>query len=142
MKSVHAVLNQTPCSAVEKSAPEPVPAVSIKKSVHHDYLVSLETGQRFKSLRRHLSARGMTPDDYRSKWGLAADYPMVAAGYSAHRSELSKSLGLGRKKADQAEAPAVVFDTRSTPVAPVEAEAPATALESFREAAEAQQEAA
>ena len=81
-------------------APEPaelVPAVPIKKSITPDYLVSLEDGRKFKSLKRHLATSyGLTPELYRKKWSLPADYPMVAPGYAAHRSELAKSMGLGR----------------------------------------------
>lgn len=77
---------------------KPVPAVPIKKSITNDYLISLEDGKKFKSLKRALSTRyGLTPDEYRAKWGLPADYPMVAPGYSAARSELAKQMGLGRK---------------------------------------------
>jgi predicted transcriptional regulator len=81
------------------SAPEkPVPAVPIKRSITKDYLISLEDGKKFRSLKRALAARyGLTPQEYRAKWGLPADYPMVAPGYSAARSELAKKLGLGRK---------------------------------------------
>ena len=79
---------------------KPVPAVPIKKSVTHDYLISLEDGKKFKSLKRALATRyGLTPDEYRAKWGLPADYPMVAPGYSAARSNLAKQMGLGRKPA-------------------------------------------
>jgi predicted transcriptional regulator len=78
------------------------PAVSIKKSVTPDYIISLETGKRFKSLKRHLmTSYGMTPDEYRAKWNLPSDYPMVAPNYSAARSTLAKSLGLGRKPAEK-----------------------------------------
>ncbi|MEQ1955189.1 MucR family transcriptional regulator [Mesorhizobium yinganensis] len=81
-------------------APEPVelvPAVPIKKSITPDYLVSLEDGRKFKSLKRHLATSyGLTPDLYRKKWNLPADYPMVAPGYAAVRSELAKNSGLGR----------------------------------------------
>jgi predicted transcriptional regulator len=89
----------------EAKAPEqaeaPKPAVPIKKSITPDYLISLENGQRFRSLKRHLmTSYGMTPDEYRQKWGLPADYPMVAPNYAAQRSELAKSLGLGRKAAE------------------------------------------
>lgn len=74
------------------------PAVSIKQSITPDYLVSLEDGQKYKSLKRHLRAQyNMTPDDYRAKWGLPDDYPMVAPNYAARRSELAKVIGLGRK---------------------------------------------
>ena len=72
------------------------PAISIKKSITPDYLISLEDGRKYKSLKRHLNTRGMSPDEYRTKWGLAKDYPMVAANYSAQRSSLAKTLGLGR----------------------------------------------
>jgi predicted transcriptional regulator len=75
-----------------------VPAVPVKKSVTPDYIVSLEDGRKFKSLKRHLATHyGLTPAEYRKKWGLPADYPMVAPNYAAARSELAKSMGLGRK---------------------------------------------
>jgi predicted transcriptional regulator len=74
-------------------------AVSIRKSVTPDYLICLEDGKKFKSLKRHLLQLGMTPAQYREKWKLPPDYPMVAPNYSATRSALAKSLGLGRKPA-------------------------------------------
>lgn len=75
------------------------PAVSIKKSVTDDFIVCLEDGLKFKSLKRHLrSAYKMTPEEYRAKWGLPHDYPMVAPHYAAHRSRLAKQIGLGRKR--------------------------------------------
>jgi ROS/MUCR transcriptional regulator protein len=76
-------------------------AVSIRKSVSPDYLICLDDGLKFKSLRRHLSTLGMTPDQYRAKWNLPGDYPMVASNYAARRSELAKKIGFGhlRKKA-------------------------------------------
>lgn len=83
----------------------PVPAVSVKKSVTPDFLISLEDGRRYKSLKRHLGGRGLTPEQYRSKWGLASDYPMVAANYAKQRSELARSMGLGRKRAEAEAAP-------------------------------------
>lgn len=96
--AVHASLvglgKPKPAPAAEK----PVPAVSIKKSISHEYLISLEDGRRYKSLKRHLSGRGLTPDGYREKWGLAHDYPMVAPSYAQQRSELAKSMGLGRQR--------------------------------------------
>ncbi len=80
-----------------KTLAEPLkPAVSIKASVTPDYLICLDDGLRFKSLKRHLGTLGMTPADYRTKWGLPTEYPMVAANYSAKRTELAKSIGLGR----------------------------------------------
>jgi predicted transcriptional regulator len=94
-----------------KSEAEPVkrePAVPIKSSVKPDYIICLEDGKKFKSLKRHLkSSFGMTPDEYRKKWGLNYDYPMVAPAYAAKRSELAKSMGLGnvRQKAEKAAKP-------------------------------------
>jgi predicted transcriptional regulator len=81
----------------------------IRKSISPDTLISFEDGKPYKSLKRHLSTRGMTPDDYRAKWGLPKDYPMVAPNYSAQRSALAKTLGLGRKAAA---APAPVTEKR------------------------------
>ena len=78
-------------------APDLVPAVDPKKSIKPDYIICLEDGKRFKSMKRHLGLLGMTPDEYRAKWGLPRDYPMVAPNYAAARSELAKSMGLGRK---------------------------------------------
>ncbi|MDI6029376.1 MucR family transcriptional regulator [Corticibacterium sp. UT-5YL-CI-8] len=77
-----------------------VPAVSIRKSVTPDFLICLEDGKKFKSLKRHLATHfDLTPDQYRQKWNLPADYPMVAPNYSASRSALAKTAGLGRKPA-------------------------------------------
>ncbi|MUT24806.1 MucR family transcriptional regulator [Mesorhizobium japonicum] len=84
-------------AAPEKSEPLN-PAVPIRKSVTPDYIVSLEDGKKFKSLKRHLATHyGLTPAEYRAKWGLPADYPMVAPNYAAARSALAKTMGLGRK---------------------------------------------
>ncbi|MDX8437126.1 MucR family transcriptional regulator [Mesorhizobium abyssinicae] len=97
--SVNSALSNIGQAAPEE-APAPKPAVNPKRSVFPDYIISLEDGQKYKSLKRHLATRhGMTPDEYRAKWGLAKDYPMVAPNYSATRSALAKSLGLGRKPA-------------------------------------------
>jgi predicted transcriptional regulator len=79
-----------------------VPAVPIKKSITPDYLISLEDGRKYKSLKRHLrTAYNMSPEDYRAKWNLPKDYPMVAPNYAASRSALAKSMGLGRGGAQQ-----------------------------------------
>ncbi len=79
------------------------PAVSIRKSVTPDYIVCLEDGKKFKSLKRHLATHhGITPEEYRAKWNLPADYPMVAPAYAAARSQLAKQMGLGRKKQEAA----------------------------------------
>lgn len=86
--------------AVVAESPSLVPAVNPKKSVFPDYIVCLEDGKKFKSLKRHLRTDyGLSPDEYRTKWGLPPDYPMVAPNYSATRSALAKSTGLGRKPA-------------------------------------------
>jgi predicted transcriptional regulator len=82
------------------SAPEPLkPAVSLKKSITPEYLVCLEDGKKFKSLKRHLRTQySMTPEQYRDKWGLPPDYPMVAPSYAAARSQLAKQMGLGQQR--------------------------------------------
>ncbi|WP_062213043.1 MucR family transcriptional regulator [Aureimonas sp. AU12] len=87
-------------AALAPPVPDLVPAVPIKKSVTPDYLICLEDGKSFRSLKRHLMTHfDLTPDAYRQKWGLPADYPMVAPNYAAKRSELAKAIGLGRKGA-------------------------------------------
>jgi Predicted transcriptional regulator len=76
----------------------PQPAVPVKKSVHPDYIICLEDGKKLKMLKRHLkTAYDMTPEEYRERWGLPADYPMVAPNYAQHRSTLAKKIGLGTK---------------------------------------------
>ncbi|WP_419728114.1 MucR family transcriptional regulator [Lichenicola sp.] len=76
---------------------KPAPAVAVKKSVFPDYIICLEDGKKLKMLKRHLkTAYDMTPDAYRARWGLPADYPMVAPNYASHRSSLAKKIGLGR----------------------------------------------
>ncbi len=95
---VHKALTQASLGTAAPAAEAPQPAVPIKKSVMPDYIVSLENGQKFKSMKRHLKTTyGLTPNEYRAKWGLPGDYPMVAPNYSRVRSELAKSRGLGRK---------------------------------------------
>ncbi|KAF2989257.1 Transcriptional regulatory protein ros [Methylocystis sp. MJC1] len=96
--SVDAALRGLSAPAPAVAAEKPDPAVSIKKSVTPDYLICLDDGKKFKSLRRHLATLGMTPDDYRAKWGLASDYPMVAPNYAAQRSNLAKQMGLGQAR--------------------------------------------
>ncbi len=100
--SVHETLGKLGGKPSAATAPL-VPAVPIKKSVTPDYLISLEDGRKLKSLKRHLSTKyGMTPEQYRAKWGLPADYPMVAPTYAATRSSLARTMGLGRKSAEAA----------------------------------------
>jgi predicted transcriptional regulator len=92
--------NPTQASTVRVDAPlEPAkPAVSVKKSMTPEYLVCLEDGKRFKSLKRHLRTQyNMTPEQYRDKWGLPPDYPMVAPNYAVARSQLAKKMGLGQQ---------------------------------------------
>ena len=99
IKSVHDSLDVLSGDKKPDSVPEPLqPKVPIKKSVSTDYIVCLEDGRRFKSLKRHLhSEHGLSPDEYRAKWGLGKDYPMVAPAYADARSSLAKTIGLGRK---------------------------------------------
>ena len=92
----------------EADAPKAEPAVSIRSSIKPDYIVCLEDGKKLKMLKRHLqTSYGMTPDDYRTKWGLPRDYPMVAPSYAATRSSLAKQIGLGRKATQPATEPEV-----------------------------------
>ncbi|RZI61357.1 MAG: MucR family transcriptional regulator, partial [Zymomonas sp.] len=81
----------------EASSAEPKSKAEIRKSIGADALISFEDSRPYKSLKRHLGTRGLTPEDYRTKWGLPADYPMVHPTYSAKRSELARSIGLGSK---------------------------------------------
>ena len=103
---VHGALMRTH-SGHNEPEPEPLkPAVSVKKSVHTDYLICLEDGKKFKSLKRHLRTQyDLSPDDYRAKWGLPPDYPMVAPNYAQARSDLAKSMGLGQQRRKAAPAP-------------------------------------
>jgi predicted transcriptional regulator len=95
--SVHRALAGVSSLADEAVAPPQEPAVPIRRSVNPDYLVCLEDGRRFKSLKRHLRTRyDMSPQDYRAKWGLAKDYPMVAPNYAKARSDLARQMGLGQ----------------------------------------------
>lgn len=96
IRSVHSSLLNLSDPAAEPERPKP--AVSVKKSISNDYLICLEDGLKFKSLKRHLRSKyDLSPDEYREKWGLPPDYPMVAPGYSAQRSKLAKKMGLGRQ---------------------------------------------
>lgn len=97
--NVHNALNRTSAGAAQ-SEPEPLkPALPIKKSVTPDFIVCLEDGKKFKSLKRHLRTHfQLTPDEYREKWSLPSDYPMVAPNYARARSSLAKEMGLGQKR--------------------------------------------
>jgi len=99
ISEIHSALGKTLNGAVEEVQEKPRPAVNPKRSVTDDYIICLEDGQKFKSLKRHLMSHySMTPEEYREKWGLAADYPMVAPAYAAQRSKLAREMGLGRKR--------------------------------------------
>ncbi len=94
-------------SREEAPAAKPEPAVSVRSSIKPDYIVCLEDGKKLKMLKRHLmTAYGMTPEAYRARWGLKADYPMVAPAYARKRQELAVKIGLGRKPRVVEEAPA------------------------------------
>jgi predicted transcriptional regulator len=112
LASIHAALTQTTQGRQEEPQAELVPAVPVRKSVTPDAIICLDDGKKFKSLKRHLrTTYGMTPEQYRAKWNLPHDYPMVAPSYAKARSELAKTMGLGQQ--------------RSKSAAPVEADAPA-----------------
>ena len=99
ISDVFGAVKKTSTIGVEPE-PEPLkPAVSIRKSVTPDYIICLEDGKKFKSLKRHLRTHyDMSPEEYREKWNLAADYPMVAPNYAAARSALAKKMGLGQQR--------------------------------------------
>ncbi len=99
ISQIHAALVRVSSSGSETAFEPAKPAVSVKKSMTPDYLVCLEDGKRFKSLKRHLRTQyNMTPEQYREKWGLPADYPMVAPNYAVARSQLAKKMGLGQQR--------------------------------------------
>ena len=102
IQQVHSALNGVTAEGAGRPQEPLKPAVSIKKSITPDYLICLEDGKKLKMLKRHLkTAYDMTPDDYRERWGLPSDYPMVAPNYAAQRSEFAKKIGLGRKKSQR-----------------------------------------
>ena len=97
IKSVHATLGGLSGMAAAEMATSQKPAVTVKKSITPEYIVCLEDGKKLKMLKRYLRSRyGLSPEEYRAKWGLPADYPMVAPNYAAQRSEFAKKIGLGR----------------------------------------------
>lgn len=98
ISDVHAALRGLQAPGAAEPVEELKPAVPVRKSVAADYIICLEDGKKFKSLKRHLRTHyDLSPEEYREKWGLPADYPMVAPNYSATRSRLAKDNGLGRK---------------------------------------------
>lgn len=99
IKRVHAALRDISTASPVMAEASKEPAVPIKKSISPDYIICLEDGKKFKSLKRHLRTRySMTPDEYRSKWSLPHDYPMVAPNYAKERSTLAKRMGLGHAR--------------------------------------------
>jgi len=99
ISQIHAALVRVSNGGADAVTEPAKPAVSVKKSMTSEYLVCLEDGKRFKSLKRHLRAQyNMSPEQYREKWGLPADYPMVAPNYAVARSQLAKKMGLGQQR--------------------------------------------
>jgi MucR family transcriptional regulator, transcriptional regulator of exopolysaccharide biosynthesis len=99
INDVHAALLRVTSGVAPIVTEAPKPAVPIKKSITNDYIICLEDGKQFKSLKRHLRTQyNMSPEDYREKWGLAPDYPMVAPNYAKARSHLAKQMGLGQQR--------------------------------------------
>jgi predicted transcriptional regulator len=99
ISEVHAALGRLKGAGAAPAAEKQKPAVSPKKSVFDDYIICLEDGKKFKSLKRHLRTHyDLSPEQYREKWGLAHDYPMVAPNYAAARSKLAREMGLGRAR--------------------------------------------
>lgn len=99
IRTVHAALKEVAGEAPAVAPNNQEPAVPVKRSITPDYIVCLEDGKKFKSLKRHLRTRySMTPDEYRAKWGLPHDYPMVAPNYAKERSNLAKRMGLGQSR--------------------------------------------
>ena len=144
IQTIHQALSGVSSGAPAQAAEPAKPAVPLKKSITPDYLISLEDGKKYKSLKRHLRTKyNMTPEDYRTKWGLPKDYPMVAPNYAKARSEMARSMGLGqggrgRKKAatpaNGAAAKAAPKATRGRPpkAAAAAAAAPAAAAPAKR----------
>ena len=99
IRQVHRALGQLGAAPADPAAARPQPAVPVKKSVHPDYIVCLEDGKKLKMLKRHLmTSYGMTPEDYRERWGLPPDYPMVAPNYAEQRRTLAVKIGLGTSR--------------------------------------------
>ena len=99
ISQIHAALLRVSTGRAELPLEPAKPAVPVKKSMTADYLICLEDGKRFKSLKRHLRTQySMTPEQYRDKWGLPPDYPMVAPNYAVARSQLAKKMGLGQQR--------------------------------------------
>jgi predicted transcriptional regulator len=97
IQSIFSALTEVSSNSVVSEAPPQEPAVPVRRSITPDFLICLEDGRKFKSLKRHLRTKyDMSPDEYRAKWNLPRDYPMVAPNYAKARSELAKQMGLGQ----------------------------------------------
>jgi predicted transcriptional regulator len=121
IQSVHRSLVTAGTAEPAPAPAPPTPAVPIRKSVFPDHIVCLEDGKKLKMLKRYLqTSYGMTPEQYRRKWGLPADYPMVAPNYASHRSSLAKQAGLGRKPASSAPEQTKLPEEIAEPDLPVE----------------------
>ena len=139
LRTMYATVGELAKGPDAETAPAPpdyVPAVPVRSSVKPDYIISLIDGRKMKSLKRHLAKHGLTPKDYRERYGLKPDYPMVAPGYSAQRREVAQRLGLGRKRRDTPPAADMAPAAADTPIA---AE---TASKASRRAAKPKSEAA
>jgi predicted transcriptional regulator len=100
IKNIHVTLSGLGSGSIPEMPAPQKPAIAVKKSITDDYIICLEDGKKLKMLKRYLRTRyGMSPEDYRAKWGLPADYPLVAPNYAARRSEFAKKIGLGRRSA-------------------------------------------
>jgi predicted transcriptional regulator len=127
LAAVHGALAQTGHGQQEQTQAELVPAVPVRKSVTPDTIICLEDGKKFKSLKRHLrTTYNLTPEQYRAKWNLPNDYPMVAPNYAKARSELAKTMGLGQQRRKGA-APVEIVAEAAAPAKPTRAAAKAAA---------------
>ncbi|GJE61400.1 MucR family transcriptional regulator [Methylobacterium trifolii] len=114
LSDVHGAICGVSVSVAPEAGPAKATVQEIKRSISAEYLISFEDGKPYKTLRRHLTLRGLSPEQYRAKWGLAPDYPMTSQNYSEQRSELARALGLGQQRRKSAKTEEV------SDVAPVE----------------------
>jgi predicted transcriptional regulator len=117
LNDIHGAIQSVCAGSPAAAAPSKATAQEIRRSVTPDFLISFEDGKPYKTLRRHLTLRGLTPEAYRAKWGLDPDYPMTAQSYSEQRSQLARSLGLGQQRRKSAAPPAPEPEPEPTPQA-------------------------
>ena len=120
--NVHTALQNAGHPVPQQEEAKPTPAVSVRKSITPDFIISLEDGKPYKSMKRHLARLGLTPDAYREKWNLGSSYPMVAPNYAARRSEMAKNMGLGQQRS-KAAGRAKAADNDAVETAPIKATA-------------------